>query len=388
MSATALFNLGFRPFFLGAALFAVASMMLWLAIYAGHYSPEFNGISASQWHAHALIYGYAMAVIAGFLLTAIRNWTGERTPHGTALIALFTLWLVARVLLGFGTRFLPAAATVDLLFGLLLVIACMAPIVRTRQWKQMAVLSKLMLLVAGNALFYAGAFGKLENGLHWGLYGGFYLIIALILTMARRLLPFFLERGMTPAPHLRNSRALDLSSLVLALVFWVTEVFVVRPNIVTLCSAGLCVVNALRLALWYTPGLWRYPLLWSLYLSVALIAAGFGLRALSPALSLSPFIALHLLAIGGIGLITLSMMARVSLGHTGRNVHAPPSAILPPLYLMLIAVMVRVLVPWLAPAWVVQSVYVAQLAWIMAFLLFSATWIPMLIRPRIDAAEE
>jgi uncharacterized protein involved in response to NO len=206
--------------------------------------------------------------------------------------------------------------------------------------------------------------------------------------MARRLLPFFLERGISPAPHLRHSRVLDLSSLVLALVFWITEVFVVRPDIATLCSAGLCVVNALRLALWYTPGLWRYPLLWSLYVSVALIATGFGLRALSPALSLSPFIALHLLAIGGIGLITLSMMARVSLGHTGRSVHAPPSAIFPPLYLILVAVIVRVLVPWLAPAWYVQGVYVAQLAWIMAFLLFSAAWIPMLVKPRIDGAEE
>lgn len=382
----ALFNLGFRPFFLGAGLCAVASMSLWALIYSARLEIPLNGLTASQWHAHEMIYGYALAVIAGFLLTAIRNWTAIPTPTGLPLAILFATWLGARLLLLFGTRYIELAAAADMLFILLLMPACLMPIVRTRQWRQTAVLSKLILLGTGNLLFYAGALGMLEHGVQWSLYGGFYLIIALILTMGRRLIPLFTERGVDPPVALRNSRLLDLSSLVLLLVFWIAEVFLLRRDVAAVCSSGLFLVNTVRLAFWYTNGIWRRPLLWSLYVAFALIDLGFLLHALSVVGLLAPSLALHCLAIGGVGLITLSMMARVALGHTGRSVHQAPRILLVPLALLLVAFLLRVALPSVMPAYYASAVIGAQFAWIAAFTVFCAVYFPILTRARADGA--
>jgi uncharacterized protein involved in response to NO len=382
----ALFNIGFRPFFLGAAVFAAASMALWLAVYAAWYQPPMQGIAASQWHAHEMIYGYAMAVVAGFLLTATRNWTGIQTLHGTPLALTFACWAIARVALVDGTQFIVLAAAADLLFLAILVPACAVPVIRVRQWRQMAILSKLLLLGAGNALFYAGALGLVAEGVRWSLYGGFYLLIALILTMARRLIPLFTERGVEPPVQLRNSKWLDLSSLVLLVVFWVAEVFVLRRDVAAAASALMFLVNLTRLCFWYTPGIWRKPLLWSLHAAFALITAGFLLYPLAVAAGLNPSLALHAFAVGGIGLVTLSMMARVSLGHTGRSVHAAPRIILVPLGLLLAAAALRVLGPLLLPGAYVHWIMLSQLAWIGAFGVFAVAWYPVLTRPRIDGA--
>ena len=344
---TALFNLGFRPFFLGAGIFAV---------------------------------------IAGFLLTATRNWTNIPTPGGTPLAALFGCWVAARVLWLFGTRFITAAAALDLVFVLWLSIACTLPNVRARQWRQMAILTKLVLLGAGNALFYAGALGLLDEGIRWGLYGGLYLVIALIMTMGRRLIPFFTERGVAPPVTLSNSKVLDLSSLALFLVFFVAEVFIGERTAAAAACAGLFIVNTLRLAGWYTRGILTRPLLWGLFLSFAIIDAGFLLYAAGVCWNLSPFLALHAFAIGGIGMMTLAMMMRVSLGHTGRSVHQPPAVIRYPLALLALAVLLRIVLPLATPSDYPLSVALAGLAWIGAFVWFTAIYTPILSRPRLDGA--
>jgi len=383
---TALFNLGFRPFFLAAGIFAALSMTLWLAIYTHGTTLELQGIGPSQWHAHEMIYGYALAVIAGFLLTATRNWTNMPTPSGKPLAAMFACWLVARALWLFGTRLIEAAAVFDLLFVVWLSIACALPNIRARQWRQMAVLTKLMLLGAGNALFYAGALGLIAEGVHWSLYGGIYLVIALIMTMGRRLIPFFTERGVTPAVTLRNSRALDLSSLALFLGFFIAEVFLLRRELAAVACVGLFVVNTPRLAFWYTRGILTRPLLWGLFLSFAIIDAGFLLYSAGVWWNLSPFLALHAFAIGGIGMMTLAMMMRVSLGHTGRSVHQPPAVIRYPLALLALAVLLRIILPLMAPADYLLSVVLAGTSWIGAFAWFAAIYLPILSRPRLDGA--
>ena len=382
----ALFNLGFRPFFLGAAWFAVISMALWMAVYGFHYPLALDRISASQWHAHEMLYGYAIAVIAGFLLTAIRNWTGIATLSGLPLAFVFSLWLAARLLLLLGTDALVFAACADLLFMLVLIPACGVPIIRARQWKQMAILSKLLMLGIGNALFYAGALGLHEEGLRWSLYGGLYLVIALILTMGRRVIPLFIERGVEPPVQLRNSRILDFSSLVLLLVFWIAEVFLQQHGVAAACSAAMFVVNAIRLAFWYTPGIWKKPLLWSLFLAFAMIDVGFLLFALSAVMPIAVMLAVHAFAVGGIALITLAMMARVALGHTGRSVHQAPAIIVLPITLLLLAVLIRVMAPLVAPLHYAAWVMLSQACWIAAFTVFGVAWLPILTRARIDGA--
>ena len=150
----ALFNLGFRPFFLGASIFAILSITSWMLVYFSYLHIITTNISISQWHAHEMLYGYGMAVVAGFLLTAVKNWTGIPTLFGKPLMLLFLLWCIARVLFLFGSTLLPWVAMADLLFGLMLIISIAMPIFKAKQWKQLAVVSKVILLWVGNIVFY------------------------------------------------------------------------------------------------------------------------------------------------------------------------------------------------------------------------------------------
>ncbi|MCK5498170.1 MAG: NnrS family protein, partial [Gammaproteobacteria bacterium] len=147
-----LFNLGFRPFFLGASLFSIVSVLLWMGVYALQVPLQITGINMYQWHAHEMIYGYSLAVISGFLLTAVKNWTGEQTLYGPGLFGLFMLWAMARISFLFGTSFIFIAAFFDMLFLFCLISAIAYPIVKIRQWRQIGILTKLILLTIGNGL--------------------------------------------------------------------------------------------------------------------------------------------------------------------------------------------------------------------------------------------
>lgn len=383
-SGLALWNLGFRPFFLLAGIFAVLTMGMWMAIYVFNLPYSTTGISVYQWHAHEMIYGYSLAVIAGFLLTAVRNWTNRPTASGPALVGLTALWAAARVAMIFGDRFIMWAAAFDLLFMLALMVAVAMPIVEAKQWKQLGVLSKLVLLFAGNLCFYLGAMGMLLPGTYWGIYGGLLLVIGLILTIGRRVIPFFIERGVGYAVQLHNAKWLDISSMVLFLLFFITELFVAAPGVVFLLAGALFIITSIRLYNWHTPGIWKKPLLWSLYISLLFIDLGFLMFALNIFFDVPRLLAIHAFAVGGVGLITLGMMSRVSLGHTGRDIGQPPLIVPLACAALIIAAIVRVLVPLIAmeqyPLWILVS----QGFWILAFLLFTIRYLPILLRPRVD----
>lgn len=379
-----LFALGFRPFFLGASLYAIVAIAQWMGIYLFQWPAPFAQMTPFQWHAHEMIYGYSMAVVAGFLLTAVGNWTGRRTAHGYWLLALFALWLSARLVWLTGLAPLSLAGIMDLGFMGALFAALARPCIQARQWQQLGILAKLLLLALGNLAFYLGAGGGLESGQHWGLYGGLYLVIGLVLTMARRVVPFFIERGVGYEVRLSNSKWLDLSSLVLFLVFFVSEVFLRNAALSAWTAAALFAVTTVRLIGWHTAGIWRKPLLWSLYAALLFIDAGFLLFALSVFVDLPRLPAIHTFAFGGIGIITLSMMSRVTLGHTGRDVQSPPGQILPALLLLVLGAVVRVLPPLFTPHDYAAWIGLSQLLWIAAFVLFVAAFTPMFVRPRID----
>ncbi|MCG6873227.1 MAG: NnrS family protein [Gammaproteobacteria bacterium] len=379
-------QLGFRPFFLLGSLYSALAMLAWLLILQDIWGmpPSLPG-SPAAWHAHEMLYGYALAVIAGFLLTAVQNWTGQPTLNGPPLLGLALLWLLARIAIPLE---LPSALMVtmwaDLAFGCGLCVAVLIPIAKTRQWRQMSVWSKLLSLLLTNLFFYLGYLGYLEDGVRWGLYAGLYLVVSLILLLSRRVVPFFVQKASSGAAQPRNSRWLDLGSLGLFLIFLVVEVFWLQPALASLTAALLAVVHGLRLRLWYSPHIWKSAMLWVLYLAYAWIVFGFALHALTPLLQLNPSLAVHAFAVGGIGLMTLGMMARVALGHTGRDVYAPPTLVLPIFVVALLAAIARVLLPLAAPdaygTWIILS----QLLWISAFALFAWTYAPFLLRPRVD----
>lgn len=383
--AFALFELGFRPFFGVAGLFAVISVMVWMAVYVFSIPFSLAGLAPPFWHGHEMVFGYAMAVVAGFLLTAVGNWTGVTSFQGPALVALVLLWLIARVAI-----FLPmegalkVSAVADLLFAAGLIVGVGRPVIRVRQWRQSGIILILCLLLAANGTFYAGTSGYLDQGVRWGLYGGLYIILALVFVMARRVIPFFIERGVDETFAPRNRLWIDIGGLALFFGWAVLDVFFQQATAVAWLSLALFAVHAWRLRDWHTPGIWKKPLLWSLYLAYAFLVLGFLFKAFAVWFGISPFLALHAFAYGGLGMMTVGMMSRVALGHTGRNVFDPPRVLVPVFALVFLGALLRVVFPVFDGAHYTLWIAASQVLWILGFGLFSAVYIPILVRPRVD----
>ena len=387
-AGSAWLRLGFRPFFLAAGGYAVVAILAWYAAYIHGWSLPSAGLAPVTWHGHEMIYGYSLAVVAGFLLTAVRNWTGIPTLRGMPLLFLFLFWLFARlfILLG-GSDFLLAAASFDLLFLAVLCAAIAGPIVRTRQWHNIAIVGKVVLLLVSNLVFFLGVAGILAQGVYWGLYSGLYILIALILTLSRRVLPYFIEKGVGYPLKLHNSKTVDIASLIFFLGFWLAEL--ARPDtmLVAVLAGGLFFLHLWRLLGWYTAGIWKKPLLWVLYIAYAAIIAGFALKAASYFTAISPSLALHAFAVGGIGLMTLGMMARVALGHTGRNVFEPPPLLFWIFTILFAALMARVALPMLFQQHYQLWIALSQWLWLSAFLIYFIRYFPILTRPRVDGQD-
>ncbi len=380
----ALFNLGFRIFFLGAGLFSIIALSLWMAIYQLRISLFAQRISTFQWHSHEMIFGYSIAVVAGFLLTAAKLWTGRQMPHGKPLMLIFALWVIARLLFTLGTAYLFVAGIFDILFLLSLLFAVGYPIVKVKQWRQLPILSMLVLFIVCDLLFYLGAYGLIDNGFFWGIYGGLYLIVGLILIMGRRVLPAFITSGVGYPVTLTYSKWLDSANQFLFLAFLLTELILRNQMLSSYVALALFGVNAARLIGWHTPGIWKKSLLWSMYLPFWFITFGFLLSAGVYFVGISKFLAIHAFAVGGIGVLTLSMMARVSLGHTGRSFRNPPPAISYAFVLLLLGAVVRVIVPLFDTGHYTLWIGLSQTLWILSFAIFIIIYSPFLVKPRID----
>lgn len=380
----ALFNLGFRPFFLGASIFAVISMAAWMLVYFSYNTISLANITISQWHAHEMLYGYGMAVVAGFLLTAVKNWTGLPTLFGKPLMLLFMLWCTARVLFLFGSAFLPWVAMADLLFGFMLTIGIAIPIVKAKQWSQLAVVSKVILLWLGNIVFYLGCFGVITRGMQYAITGAVLLFISLILLIGRRVIPFFIERGTEARIQLKQYKWLDISILVIFIALFLNVIFIRVNFLTTLLAWSLFVLNGYRLLNWHTAGIWRVPLLWSLYLSAWMINLGFFFYGLQAQYSSFSILTLHIFTIGGIGLMTLSMMSRVALGHTGRDIRNPSRWIAFAFVGVVASFLFRALVPMFIAKFYMGWMLVAAIFWILSFSTFVVIYTPILLKPRAD----
>jgi len=382
----ALFNLGFRPFFLGAGIFAIISITLWLLSYFSVLQINISHISTSQWHAHEMLYGYTMAVVAGFLLTAVKNWTGIPTPSGKPLIALFALWCVARVLFLFGSTFLIWVAMADLLFGLGLIFAITRPIVKAKQWQQLAVVSKITLLWLGNLTFYLGCFGIITSGMQYAINGAVLLFISIILMIGRRVIPFFIERGTQTRIQLKQYKWLDISIMVVFIGLFLNAIFFNIAYLTTILAWTLFGLNGYRLYNWHALAIWQVPLLWSLYLSAWLINIGFLMYGLPSQIGIFTILTLHIFTIGGIGLITLSMMSRVALGHTGRDIRSPSNWVKVAFLGLSASVLFRSIFPLLAMQYYQYWVLIAAILWVLSFGLFVIIYMPILTKPRVDGA--
>jgi uncharacterized protein involved in response to NO len=278
--AFALFNMGFRPFFLLAGVFALVAIFIWGNFFVyGWPVPRFP-FPPVLWHAHEMIFGYGMAVAAGFLLTAVRNWTGIPTPSGIPLAGLVMLWLAAR-LAGWviPAQVLPMALF-DLAFDLWLVVAIFIPILRAKQHQNVGIASKIILLTLANLCFYLGVSGVLPQGIGWGLYSGLYVLLALVYSMARRVLPFFIERGVGYPVTLKNWVWIDRASIYVFVLFLVADVFWRNVPVSAALAGLLFATHVVRMAGWHTWGIWKRPLLWVLYAGYGGATFGFCSRRL------------------------------------------------------------------------------------------------------------
>lgn len=375
---------GFRIFFLGAAVYAVLSMLVWLWFYVA-LGNIFVAMPLTVWHGHEMVFGFAMAVVAGFLLTAVMNWTGIQTLNGWPLLCLFLLWAAARILAFMPSSFpLWPMAFCDTAFLLFLTFAVMQPIVAVRQWKQSAVFAKLIIILISGVFFYGALLSGDLTGERKTLRFVTYMLISLILTIGRRIMPFFIERGVGYPVTLRNNVFLDASSLVLLVAFAILDIFFYAPTVVAVICLLLVAVHAVRLSGWYTPGIWKKPLLWILFVGYMFLIAGFFLKFLAAWMHKPDDSALHAFTAGGIGIFTLGMMARVSWGHTGRNIADAPSG-LPWIFIPIAAgAVIRTFLPLIAEEKYILWIALSQILWILAFSLYLFFYFKVLVSPRVD----
>lgn len=376
----AVFALGFRPFFLLAGLAAALLLPVWgIGFASGHLvSPYYGGFA---WHAHEMLFGFAVAVIAGFLLTAVRNWTGIDTLRGTPLAALAALWLAGRVL-----PFVPGLpplllAVVDLAFLPALMLALAVPLLRSGQRHNLALLLVLAGLWAANLAMHLSALGTGAAAL-WPANAAVLLIVVLMAVIGGRVLPFFTERAVPGArtrrhPVLEGSALISLVGLLALAVFWP------QPGATAALALLAAALHGLRLAGWFDARVRHIPILWVLHLGYAWIVVGLALYGLAALGLLAPSLAVHAFTAGAIGVLTLGMMARVALGHTGRPMQAAPATVWA-FVLINLAAFARVALPLFAPGGYAAWIATSSLLWTAAFALFLWVYVPILLRPRVD----
>ncbi len=370
----AFLTMGFRPLFLAASLSAVLLMLLWLINYQQNMHLSTN-ISAQLWHAHEMIFGYTVAVIIGFLLTATTNWTKLTTLQGWPLLILFLIWLIARIIFIIGNITPLLQAIIDTSFLFIAAIAIALPIITTTSWQHIGIVAKIILMFCAHLVFYLGVLGIIDNGVLIGIYSAFYLILSLIFVMMRRVVPFFIERALNV--KIKNYRYLDISSLVLFIIYVALALFI-QTDIIFIVALLLTIVHSIRLILWHHIKIWQKPLLWSLYVAYIFLVIAFFLHTISYFINISPYIIIHSFAVG-IAMITISMMSRVILGHTNRNVMQPPKIILISFLLIILVFIARVILPIFYINFYTIWVVSAQILWILAFIIWTVPYIPMLI---------
>jgi uncharacterized protein involved in response to NO len=381
-----LFGLGFRVFFALAGLSALILIVIWNSIFkgtltTGHYFTD------NYWHAHEMLLGYSVAVITGFLLTAVKNWTGKPTLTGDKLAGLALLWLYGRIL-PFYAGLLPDALIAALDFAFLPVLAYQIskPIIQAKQLKNLIFVGLLLLLTLGNGLIHAEILGLCQNTAWTGIQLVVGTIIILILILAGRVFPFFVERGLHGTLIIRNP-LLDALSIGSAVAVFALQLWTISGTLLALTAIFAVIVNSARLAGWYVQRIWYVPLLWILYTGYGWIILGFVLTALSAYSWILPSLALHAFTLGGIGVLTLGMMARVSLGHTGRALRVS-NAMAIGFILINLAALLRVVLPLALPNWYNLIIYGSSLCWLAAFSLFMFVYAPILTSPRIDKKED
>jgi uncharacterized protein involved in response to NO len=380
-----LFTYGFRPFFLGAAIWAIVALALWIGSLQGHVqlAPSYGAL---PWHGHEMLFGYGSGVVAGFLLTAVPNWTGRLPVAGVRLMTLFSLWCLGRVaLLATSITGPLVAVVIDSLFLPFLLLVMGREIVVGQNWRNLMPLVLIGIFATADIAFHAEVLTA--GAPDYGLRAGVAALVALIVLIGGRITPSFTHNWLfragspvLPAPFgLFDKLALLVTGVALAA--WIAFPATTMTALLFLVAA---VVLGVRLWRWKGTHALREPLLLVLHLGYAFVPLGFLLEALSTLLpgSLTGTAALHAWTVGAVGLMTLGVMSRATRGHTGHALDA--SSMTVAIYgAMIAAALLRIAAGFFPQVYMIL-LELAGAAWIAAFALFLVEYAPMLLGPRLE----
>jgi uncharacterized protein involved in response to NO len=382
LSGWPVLRLGFRPFYLGAAALAAISVPLWIAMHLGHLQMNVPMLPL-LWHAHEMLYGFAVAVIIGFLLTAGKSWTGLPTPRGPALGALASLWLAAR-LAAFGAPHL-IYAVLDLALLPIVAVVFLRLLIRAGNRRNLPIGGILVLLSLSNLAFHLSVAGWLPISPLQVLHAALGLIVMIECVIAGRVIPVFTV-NVTPGLKIEARPRLEQVTLgvtALALLMWVT--LPANPaNSLALGAAA--VLHALRLAHWQSWVTRDRPILWILHAAYLWMPLGFALLGAAQWGFVSVSAGVHALAVGVTGGLIIGMITRTARGHTGRAMKASRPEVIA--YLLVMgAALARVFLPVLWPQALVLSLVTAAVAWSLAFVLYLFVYTPWLLATRLDGKD-
>lgn len=391
----AFLTIGFRPFFLCAGLYSVIAMAAWIAWLMLHganaviLKPTI-AIPAHLWHGHEMLFGYVGAAITGFMLTALPGWTGARRVAGGRLLGLMMVWAAGRMVMWFST-FLPAlvVAAVDLAYLPLLAIVVASGLIRQPAPRNLIFLALLCVLIISNAAFHGEWSGVAGSSASWGLALALLTCVVLIVILGGRIVPAFTRNAMVRKGRSENLprsvRMIDLASIASVAAVAICHALALSDMVTGGVAAIAAAANLVRWGMWRWRATLNEPIVWSLHLAYLWVSVG--LAALSAAMLgdwLSHSAAMHLLAIGAIGGMTMAMMTRAPLGHTGRALSVSgPVAVA---YLLVaIAALLRGFGLEFLPADYFLVILAAGTLWIAGFMIFVVTYTPILTGPPLRA---
>jgi uncharacterized protein involved in response to NO len=374
----ALWQLGFRPFYLLASLFAALSIGLWALQFSGWLAAPY--LPGPLWHAHEMLFGFALAVIVGFLFTAGRNWSGRPTPTGGKLAALALLWIAARVLVL--TPFGWLSAIANTAFPLAAAVALAIPFIAAGNRRNYFFVGLLVLLSAATLTVHLNQLGVLTLPAWAGIQVALDVVLFILCVMGGRVIPMFTNNGV-PGTHAKRQPRLEQVALGSVLAVLAADALQAPPLVLGAVAAIAALAHLARWILWQPWATLRAPLVWVLHLAYAWIPVHLALRACAAAGWIAPSAASHALTVGAVGGLVIGMMTRTARGHTARPLRADWRDVT--CYaLVAAAAFVRVLVPLVAPALTVEAVLCSGLLWSAGFATYAVSYWSVLTRPRLD----
>lgn len=374
----ALWQLGFRPFYLLASLFAALSVGLWSLQFSGWLPAPY--LPAPMWHAHEMLFGFTLAVVVGFLFTAGRNWTNLPTPTGGRLAALALLWVAGRVLVL--TPWTWVSALVNAAFPLAAAVALAIPFARAGVRRNYFFIALLALLAAASVAVHLDALGVLPVPGWAGIQLALDTMLFMLCVMGGRLIPMFTNNGV-PGAAARRQPLLEKLALGSVLALLAADALQLPAAVVGAIAAIGAAAHLARWWLWQPWTTLRTPLVWVLHLAYCWIPLHLALRAAAAAGWTTPSASVHALTVGAIGGLVIGMMTRTARGHTARPLRADRWDVA--CYaLVSLAAPVRVLLPLALPQWTLPAILASGLLWAAGFALYFACYWGVLTRPRLD----